>query len=138
LNSLLPPSEHFRVIDPAGVQTTEMVTVRRLDSILDDALESIERPRVFLKTDTQGFDLEVLKGAGDRIQEVVGMQSEVALQPLYENVPDYLEFLTYCRALGFEPTGFFPIFHSPLTKQMVEMDAVLTRAPANPSGNGTR
>lgn len=132
LNSLLPPSEHFRVIDPAGVQTTEMVTVRRLDSILDDALESIEGPRVFLKTDTQGFDLEVLKGAGCRIQEVVGMQSEVALQPLYENVPDYLEFLTYCRALGFAPTGFFPIFHSPLTKQMVEMDAVLTRAPGSP------
>jgi FkbM family methyltransferase len=138
LNSFLPPSEHFREIDPAGVKTTEIVTVRRLDSILDDALKSIERPRVFLKTDTQGFDLEVLKGAGRRIQDVAGLQSEVSLQPLYENAPDYLEFLSYCRELGFAPTGFFPIFHSPLTKQMVEMDAVLTRAPTDSGGNGNR
>ncbi len=136
LNSLLPPSEHFREIDPAGVMTTETVTVRRLDSIFDEAIRSIEQPRVFLKTDTQGFDLEVLKGAGDRISEVVGLQSEVALQPLYENIPDYLQFLSYCRGIGFLPTGFFPIFHSPLTKQMVEMDAVLTRSPIDAGSNG--
>jgi len=138
LNSLLPPSENFRVIDPDGVLTTETVTVRRLDSLLDDALKSIERPRVFLKTDTQGFDLEVLKGAGDRIHEVVGLQSEVALHPLYEDVPNYLQFLSYCRELGFEPTGFFPIFHSPLTQQMVEMDAVLTRSTNGAGANGNR
>ena len=135
LNSLLAPSEHFRMIDPDGVQTTEMVTVRRLDSIFDDALRSIDEPRVFLKTDAQGFDLEVLKGAGDRIKEVIGLQSEIAVQPLYEGVPDYLQFLSYCRELGFEPTGFFPIFHSPLTQQMVELDAVLIRT-TNSGANG--
>ena len=138
LNSLLQPSEHFRMIDPEGVQTTERVTVRRLDSIFDEALRSIEGPRVFLKTDTQGFDLEVLRGAGDRIREVVGLQSEVSLQPLYENVPDYLRVLSYCREIGFQPTGFFPIFHSPLTRQMVEMDAVLTRVPNDSNGSGAQ
>lgn len=138
LNSFRLPSEHFRLIDPSGVRATEMVAVRRLDSIFDDAIEGIDRPRVFLKTDTQGYDLEVLKGAGDRIRQVVGLQAEVSLQPLYDDIPDYLEFLTYCRQLGFEPTGFFPIFHSPVTRQMVEMDAVLTRAPVDRGSNGLK
>jgi len=135
LNSLRQPSELFRLIDSSGVNRTEMVTVRRLDSIFEDAVKGIDQPRVFLKTDTQGFDLEVLQGAGKRIDDVVGLQTEVSLQPLYEDGPDYLQLLAYCRGLGFEPTGFFPIFHSPVTRQMVEMDAVLTRAAfANPNG----
>jgi hypothetical protein len=41
--------------------------------------------------------------------------------------PDYLEVLSYCRELGFEPTGFFPVFCSPQTVQLVECDVVLIR-----------
>ena len=37
--------------------------------------------------DTQGYDLEVFAGAGDRIGEFVGMQSEVAALRLYEGSP---------------------------------------------------
>ena len=129
LNSLRRPSANFRLIDPGGVHGTEMISIRRLDSIFADAVKGIDRPRVFLKTDTQGYELEVIKGAGDRIAQVVGLQAELSLQPLYEDAPDYLQFLNYCRELGFEPTGFFPIFHSPATRQMMEMDAVFTRQP---------
>ncbi len=130
LNSLLPPSPQMNSIDPAGVERTETVSVRRLDSLFEEAISGLRHPRVFLKTDTQGFDLEVIKGAGECLQQVLGLQSEIALQPLYMGVPDYLEFLEECRKLGFEPTGFFPIFHCPTSKQMVELDAVLTRRPA--------
>ena len=127
LNSLLPPSPQMSSIDAVGVERTETVSVRRLDSLFDEAIYGLDEPRVFLKTDAQGYDLEVIRGAGERVREVLGLQSEIALQPLYLGVPDYLEFLEECRKLGFEPTGFFPIFHCPTSKQMVELDAVLTR-----------
>jgi FkbM family methyltransferase len=130
LNSLLPPSPQMSLIEPTGVAKTEMVTMRRLDSMFDEITSGLDDPRVFLKTDAQGYDLEVIRGAGECLAQVVGMQSEIALQPLYLGVPDYLEFLAFCRELGFEPTGFFPIFHSPASKQMVELDAVLTRREA--------
>ena len=130
LNSLLPPSPQMSLIDPAGIKRVETVTVRRLDSLFEEAINGLGEARVFLKTDTQGYDLEVIKGAGERMSQVFGLQSEIAVQPLYVGVPDYLQFLEYCRKLGFEPTGFFPIFYSPLTKQMVELDAVLTRGEA--------
>lgn len=136
LNSFRSPSEAFGLIDPQGVRATEMVQVRRLDSLFDDAVRGIRSPRVFLKTDTQGYDLEVMNGAGNCLPQILGLQAEVSLQPLYEDVPDYLEFLEYCRGLGFRPTGFFPIFHSPVTRQMVEMDAVLTRSQVESGSNG--
>jgi len=130
LSSLLPPSPQMSLIDPAGVGRTERVRVVRLDSIFDELIKGVPNPRVFLKTDAQGYDLEVIKGGGKRLAQVVGLQSEIAVQPLYVGVPDYLVFLAFCRELGFEPTGFFPIFHSPVSKQMIEFDAVLTRREA--------
>lgn len=130
LSSLLPPAPQMSLIDPVGVGRTEKVKVVRLDSMFDEIIKGLDHPRVFLKTDAQGYDLEVIKGAGKRLMEVAGLQSEIAVQPLYLGVPNYLEFLAFCRELGFEPTGFFPIFHSPVTRQMVELDAVLTRCEA--------
>jgi FkbM family methyltransferase len=44
----------------------------------------VEDETVFLKTETQGFDLEVLRGAGPQLRKVVALQAEVAVLPLYE------------------------------------------------------
>ncbi|MCI0561067.1 MAG: FkbM family methyltransferase [Nitrososphaera sp.] len=41
-----------------GVTRKASVEVRRLDSILDDLLLRVTDPRIFLKVDTQGYDLE--------------------------------------------------------------------------------
>jgi FkbM family methyltransferase len=125
-NSFLPPSPNMSTID-SRVVSTQSVSVRRLESIFKDVLNGIEDPRVFLKTDVQGLDLDVIKGAGDGISQVEGVQSEIAVIPFYVGVPDYLEFLSYCRSIGFEPTGFFPVFNSPLTGHLIECDVVLIR-----------
>jgi len=110
LNSLLPPAPNLLTleVDPDPIERTETVKVTRLESLFDEMISGIDNPRVFLKIDCQGLDFEVLKGAGDCIKQVEGLQSEVSSIPLYLGVPDYLEFLSYCRKLGFEPTGFFP------------------------------
>jgi len=127
-NSLLPPSENMSAnIESTHVERTENVTVKRIDSMFEEFLAGLADPRVFLKIDTQGFDLEVVKGAGVCMQRISAMQSEVSVIPLYEGVPDYMEALSAYRKLGFEPTGFFPILHSPTSQHLVEFDAVLTR-----------
>ena len=61
----------------AGSQRTveERVDVMRLDEVIDDALVSVSNPRVFLKMDTQGYDLEVFRGAGEQAGRIRGLQS---------------------------------------------------------------
>ena len=127
MSSFLMPSANMPAIDTRPIDRTETVNVTRLESLFDQALHGLNEPRVFLKTDAQGMDLEVLRGAGDCIGQVEGLQSEVSAIPLYVGVPDYLEFLTYCRGLGFEPTGFFPIINSPVGGHLVECDVLLIR-----------
>ena len=127
LSSFLTPSPNLPAIDPSAIERTETIDITRLDSLFDEILFGIDEPRVFLKMDCQGYDLEVLKGAAKGMMNVQGLQSEVSAIPLYFDVPDYLEFLTYCRELGFEPTAFFPIVNSPVGGHLVECDVVLIR-----------
>jgi FkbM family methyltransferase len=108
----------------ANIQT---VTVKRLDAIFDKVIEGLARPRVFLKLDTQGYDLEVAAGANDSLRYVLGVQTELSVVPVYQGMPDYVDALRIFRNLGFELTGVFPVCHDQQTGHVIEFDAVMTR-----------
>ncbi len=131
LSSLLPASEFGRSwssrID-AG--TPVSVAVRRLDGLFDEALAGVGEPRVYLKLDTQGFDLQAFAGAGERAADIVGMQSELSVVPLYEGMPHLTEQLSTYEAAGFQLTGMFPVIIDRATMRVIEFDAVMVRAGA--------
>jgi|SRR5262245_47968008 len=127
LSSFLNPSSNLPLIHTSPIERTETVNIKRLDSLFDEAVQGLENPRVFLKTDAQGLDLDVIKGAGECVNRIEALQSEISVIPLYVGVPDYLEYLVYCRGLGFEPTAFFPIINSPVGGHLVEFDVVLIK-----------
>ena len=134
LSSLLPANEfgarrYAQLNDPVEVR----VPVRRLDSLLDELTAGIPDPRPYLKLDTQGFDLDVFAGVGERIGEFVGMQSEVALLEIYEGMPGIVEALETYRGAGFEITGMFPVSRESRTGRVVEYDCVLARTAALPA-----
>lgn len=52
--------------------------------------------------DTQGYDLEVFRGASGCMEHICGVQSELSLRPLYKGMPHYLEALAAYEAAGFE------------------------------------
>lgn len=132
-SSLLPVSDFGKEWSPrlAGIRR-ETVPVRRLEDVFDDAVAGIDEPRVYLKLDTQGYDLRVFAGAGDRIKNVVGMQSEIASLPIYDNMPRLPEAISTYEAAGFETTGIFPVSRDKKTPRMVEFDIVMIRAAAMP------
>ena len=135
MNSLLEPSEYGqkRYKRFADTSSTTQVELRRLDEIMDEALEGIAEPRPFLKMDTQGFDMEVFAGAGERMGEFVGMQSEVAALQLYEGSPHMSEAIAAYEDAGFEITGMYPVTREGNTGRVVEFDCVMARAAAAPA-----
>jgi len=128
LNSLLRPSANMVLATrDSDVRETQQVQVRRLDSIFEALVHEVEAPRVFLKLDTQGYDLHVLRGADQSLGKIVGLQSELSVIPLYEGTADYIHALSVYRELGFEPTGIFPVAYDRATRHVLEFDTVLTR-----------
>ncbi len=77
------------------------VEVRRLSDILPGLREKFGFSRPFLKMDTQGFDLEVFAGAREVLPEIVGLQSELSVDPFYEGAPAWIEALSVYQAAGF-------------------------------------
>jgi FkbM family methyltransferase len=133
MNSLLPPSDYGRGRYQRFTKTrTEEIRIRRLDDVMDEALEGIDEPRPFLKMDTQGYDLEVFAGAGERIADFVGLQSEVAVLRLYEGSPRMSDAVATYEESGFEITGMYPVTREAGTGRVVEFDCVMVRAKAAP------
>ena len=109
--------------DRAGLGPTPGRAVRR-------AGEGVDSPRTYLKLDTQGYDLQAFAGAGDRVKELVGMQSEVSQVPLYDGMPHMTEQLATYEAAGFGLTGMFPVILDRPTMRVIEFDAIMVRDTA--------
>lgn len=118
LNSLRKP------IGAASGSRTETIEVDTLDNQLAGIVDGIAEPRIFLKLDTQGYDLEVLRGATQVLGHVVLFQSEVSVIPLYEDMPHYTEALAHYEAFGFELQDLFVVSRRGL--RPVEYDAIMT------------
>lgn len=128
LHSFLRANDYGQIHFGSQLEVTEVrpVPVRRLDQVLDQCLSGLERPRVFLKTDTQGYDLQVIQGARHCLDRVLCLQCEAAVHPIYQGVPDYVELIGELRELGFELSGLFPVT---IDRRMwlVEIDCVMVK-----------
>lgn len=106
-------------------EEVEVTTVARL---WPKIVAGVSKPRVFMKMDTQGHDLEVLAGAADVLGDVVAMQSEISFKPIYEDVPNHLEALAEFHRIGFEVTGLYPITRDENSLALIEVDCVTCRS----------
>lgn len=123
-SSFLTYSEYGNVLFADRSVRKETVEVRKLDTIIDRVAE--RSARIYLKTDAQGWDLEVLKGARNCVDRMPAIQAELALKHVYMGSPGWLEYIDFARELGYEISAFFPVFRD-ATMRLGECDCVLVR-----------
>lgn len=75
-------------------ETWDVQTVR-----LDDVPQA--RGTDYLKLDVQGAELDVLRGAGNVLQDVLAIHAEVEFVPIYRGQPLFAEVDQFLRAQGF-------------------------------------
>lgn len=125
-SSILDMLERHRAAAPVSEYVgEERVDVRRLDGILDQVLGSASH--VFLKLDVQGYELAVLRGAGDRLPTFVGIQLELSTVPLYAGAPLRGEMEEFLAGAGYALAGVKQGFSDPRTGQMLQLDGVFVR-----------
>jgi len=117
---LKPKEEEWRI-------RVDQVEMKKLDMIFDQLIKDIPTPRVFLKMDTQGYDLEVIKGAEGCIDRILALLSEVSVQPAYENMPSYLEALRIYEQLGFKLINLSEANRNLTSGEIVEFDCLMAR-----------
>ncbi|MFZ2997794.1 FkbM family methyltransferase [Sphingobium sp.] len=103
-------------------QTVDM-QCRRLDTLLPELIAAHGFARPFLKMDTQGHDMSVCEGAGDILCQMLGVQTELGVRPIYDGGTGYRAMIDWLEARDFLPSAFFANNkgHFPL---LVEMDGI--------------
>jgi FkbM family methyltransferase len=105
--------ETNRFVDQNAVVATESVKVRRLDGLVDELGLRGKLKNCFLKSDTQGFDKNVLEGMGTYLNEIRALQIELSVTPIYENTVGMTDMLAYLEHRHFAPVALFPIDRLP-------------------------
>jgi FkbM family methyltransferase len=107
---------------------TEKVPVRRLETLIDETQRAHGYTSLFVKMDTQGYDMHVLESAGARSSAIRALQTEQATRPTYENMLSFPDALRRLGEAGFELTGIFPVARDKDHLRVIEFDCVMFRA----------
>ena len=130
-SSFLEP-DHARMREYADLNkpsSTEMVTVRTLDVVMPVLQERIGFERPYLKIDTQGFDIEVLRGGRDSLTAIKALQTEASVINIYKGMPQYMDTIRFLDERGFDITGFYPVSRDSALR-LVEFDCVMINRTA--------
>lgn len=132
LSSLLLPNEenlrrmrYEKYLRETKVARTEDISVRRLDTIEGDVIPA-ECSRLFLKSDTQGYDMAVVRGASGCLHRILGLQIELTVREVYSGAAHYLEAVAELTQMGYAVTGFFPVQRDSALR-VVNVDCVMVR-----------
>jgi FkbM family methyltransferase len=103
----------------------EKIRVERLSSYWTQHCENDDS--VWLKIDVQGFELSVLKGAGDFLKKAAAIELELSLVPLYKGQPLMGEMIKFLNENGFSLVAVQEIFSDPETRETLQMDGIFLR-----------
>ena len=101
-SSLLRP--HFKNLESLAWGGFEVVDEKHIEAKRLDTL-AVEHgfSANFLKIDTQGTELDILRGAKNQLESsVIGLELEVSFYQFYENQPLFSEEDAFLRNAGFE------------------------------------
>jgi len=126
-SSVLPMLDaHLDAAPESRYVDKQTVNIERLDEL---ALEFIPLAGVLLvKVDTQGYELEVLKGATGLLQRVVAIQLELSLTPLYEGAPAFLDMIAFMASSGFDLFSIVPGFRDKRSGRLLQVDGFFVRS----------
>jgi len=97
--------------------------MRRLDTLLPP---NLEHP-VLLKIDTQGAEIEVLKGLGQRISEIDLLIVETSMMPMRVGIPEFAEIVRYCDEAGFAVYDVLEGHNRSLDGALAQIDLAFVR-----------
>jgi FkbM family methyltransferase len=135
-SSVLPMlAAHLDVAPHSRYVGKQWINVERLDDL---ALGLVPPAgKLLLKVDTQGYELEVLKGATGLLQRVAAVQLELSLTPLYEGGPTFLAMVAFMASAGFELFGIVPEFTDERSGRLLQVDGFFVRCNASSEAEGT-
>jgi FkbM family methyltransferase len=118
-------ARHLESAPDSAYVDSERVRTARLDSLWDGLVAG---SRAWIKLDVQGYEMQVLRGAGERIREARVVETELSLAPLYEGAAPWRALVDWLEERGFSLGGVEPGFDDARSGRMLQFDGLFVRA----------
>ncbi len=109
-----------------GTKGAISVSVRTLDEIYNNS----DLANTLLKVDVQGYELEVLKGASDLLQQTNFVLLEVSLANLFEGGVEIDTLWQFIKSSGYIYHSVIDRYLDPIDGRVLQMDVIFERAIA--------
>ena len=115
-SEVAPASQFIKAID---------IEIARLDTVAPPLLGSSRR--ALLKIDTQGTELDVIRGASGILERIAAIRVELSFERLYAGQELFDEVYAHITGLGFSLWEISPVLRDPATGQMLQCDGTFVR-----------
>jgi len=122
-SSILPMSKlHLEAKENSNYIGKQKVPIKKIDTIIDS--ENLINNNLFLKTDTQGFEYQVISGSIKNLKNIRAVLCELTLVELYKGQKLWLEIVELLAANNFEIWSLEKGFQNPKNKQILQIDCI--------------
>jgi FkbM family methyltransferase len=136
-SSLLPMTDAHRGAAPHSAYVEkQLVEITTLDQVGPTVIPPVGN--ILLKVDTQGYEMEVLRGASATLRRTVALQLELSLTALYEGAPSFLDMIQFVKEQGYELFSLVPGFWDTKSGRLLQMDGFFIRRKADVAGGDAR
>jgi FkbM family methyltransferase len=126
-SSVLPMLGAHKDAAPQSIYVNELIVdLERLDEHASQLLPP--DGRLIIKIDTQGYEMEVLKGASGLLHQTVGIQLELSLTPLYEGAPSFTDMISFVKLCGYDLFSIVPGFQDERTGRLLQVDGFFVQS----------
>jgi FkbM family methyltransferase len=127
-SSLLPVTSVSTEANSGTEQTRRSkITVNRLDTLFSELASRASN--IMLKLDTQGYELEILRGAETSLERINVVECELSLREVYRGQPLFFEVSRHLYERGFFVVWIERGFQGP-SRELLQVDALFVREKA--------
>jgi FkbM family methyltransferase len=122
---LAPTPQSIETSHSLNSYSQQSIQVKKLDDIFHQYVSSGDR--VFLKIDVQGYEKNVLQGAENILNQVLGVRLELSFLPQYEQEVLMTDMLELMSSLGFTLVSLKPLSHNLESGEIIQADGIFLR-----------
>lgn len=121
-SSLLAPTQTMhKTYEQIHFDSKDTISIKTLDSIFNNL--SITG-NILMKIDTQGYELEVLRGAKESLKNIALIVVELSFTDFYQDQPLFWDVHNYLQSQWFQYYGSFEQSADPVDGKPLQQDAI--------------
>lgn len=123
MSSILEASDELiQALPKTNVIGTETIPMKTLDTLYEEL--NLDGKKVFIKMDTQGYEMNILKHGEQALKKATGLRLEMSLFEIYKGETLATDIMVFLKERGFNLHLLWEVYFSRKLNRQLQVDGV--------------